>query len=79
MTISTLLFSERKLLKTRFLPQEAQKIKNNAKTGTVKGSFRAFGTNGKSISVTIAGVTINGVGYGVAYAKKTTFSTITIR
>ena len=55
------------------------KLKPNSKTGTFKGSFRAFGTNGKSISVTIAGVTINGVGYGVAYAKKTTFSTITIR
>ena len=55
------------------------KLKPNARTGTFKGSFKSFGDNGKAISVTIAGVTINGTGYGIAYAKKTAFSTIAIR
>ena len=49
------------------------KLKYKAKDGTFGGSFKVYVDNGrraKSVTVSVSGVVLDGVGYGSAYVKK---------
>ena len=57
------------------------KLTYTAKTGTFKGSFKAYAdANGKpkATTVTVTGVLVNGVGYGAATVKKVGGVAVTI-
>jgi len=55
------------------------KVKYTAKNGSFKGSFKMSAGGKKSVKVTVTGVFVEGVGYGMASVKKAGGVAVTIK